>query len=119
MSQQIGVYLSYKDVAGRPCTYPEFLQRLSHYSRDEVIYVCSLLNALLQTWSDVGSTDVHCELVSNAFIPGRLRDWLTQMVRNPQQRHLIFHRRRLLLVAKEAACVCTNEGAAILNDASL
>ncbi len=89
----------------RKSSIQELVNRLSSYSRDSIISLCSFIGILLKLW-DRGRYDLarYDHLTSCAFEPLR-GDWYRLAARLAEP-EFIFHRRQLLLITKLAALHC-------------
>jgi hypothetical protein len=107
----LATYFAWADFnGGRPSTLEEFRNYLSRYSRSEVVYLCCVLNHLLNSWEGPKLRfDTHAELLAIAF-PPELASRLVEGSKDHQNRRLVFHRVQLLFVAKEALLSCTESG---------
>ena len=95
---------------GRDSTIEEFRELLSQFSRDPVVYLCGIINAILRCWEGgAPSLGPHASLLRSFFQP----EDAEKLILGSQDRnepHFVFHRQQLLFVAKEAILHCPTEG---------
>ena len=111
MPPQFAIYASWADANnGNASSLVEFQEYLSKYSRSKVVYLCSVLNSLLNSLRGQGlSLESHAEFLANAF-PPPFSERLIKATMKASSRIFVFHRRQLLLVAKEAVLRCEEQG---------
>ncbi len=108
---QIAVYETFEDIYGRKSSLDEVIRDVSSFTQQSMLWVCSTIVAGLQLWNkiDLQPTGVYETLVKLYFdrpLHGRRLAgyWTT----NP--RHILFHRRPVLVIAKLAIKHCTGSG---------
>ena len=112
IAPRLGTYVSYKDVTGTPCTDALLKSFLSKYKRSEVLYLCSLLNAVLESWSGNIREEVHEQLLELAFLPEYARR-LKIIISSTSHPQLVFHRAQILFIAKQALLCCEDDEAVL------
>lgn len=110
IAPRLGTYVSYKEVAGTPCTDSLLKSFLSKYKRSEVLYLCALLNAVLESWSGNIRAEVHEQLLELAFLPEHARR-LKIIISSTSHPQLVFHRAQILFIAKQALLCCEDDEA--------
>ena len=105
----LGTYISFRDVTGKSCTIDQLNLFLSKHKRSEVLFLCALLNTVLETWSGKIQEDVHGQLLDMAFLPDHASR-LKAMISSSSQPMLVFHRMQIMFVAKQAVISCQYEG---------
>ncbi len=110
----LGTYISYKDVTGNSCTLDVLKSFLSKHKRSEVLYLCALLNAVLESWSGNVREDVHGRLLEMAFLPEHASH-LKKLISSSSHPQLIFHRAQILFVAKQALLFCQKDEETVLD----
>lgn len=111
MPPQITTYVTWAQVnSGKASSLAEFREYLSKYSRGGVVYLCSVLNSLLNSFRDPDvSLDAHSEFLSNAF-PPPFSERFINAIKDRQSSLFVFHRQQLLFLAKEAILCCEEGG---------
>lgn len=113
-SPALGIYISYRDVTGVPCTLDQLRKFLADFKRSEVLYLCALLNAALESWSGNVSEEAHERLLESAFLPQHAKLLKKRILSSPQS-ELIFHRAQILFVAKQALHSCREDEETVLD----
>jgi hypothetical protein len=110
MRPELASYVSWAEVTnGKPSTLTEFRSYLSRYSRSKVVYLCGVLNSILNPWEGPKlSLESHTELLRHGF-PPPFSEPLIKASMNAANRRIVFHRQQLLLVAKEAILHCEEQ----------
>ena len=110
MPPKIVTYLPYSEFNdGRKCTRDEFRSTLSRFSRNRVLYICSVINAILKSWEGHLDREAHDEVVQSAF-PPEMANPLIALGRSEARPRAVFHRQQILFVAKEALACCKEQG---------
>lgn len=112
IAPRLGTYISYKDVTGTPCTDALLESLLSKYKRSEVLYLCALLNAVLESWSGNIRAEVHEQLLELAFLPEHAHR-LKIIISSTSHPQLVFHRAQILYIAKQALLCCEDDEAVL------
>jgi hypothetical protein len=104
----LGTIISYKDVTGNACTPEQLKSFLSQHNRSEVLYLCALLNTVLETWTGKVREDVHGQLIEMAFLP-KDANRLKGMISSSSHPRVVFHRAQIIFVAKHAVLFCQDD----------
>ncbi|MDP1947475.1 MAG: hypothetical protein Q8L77_08245 [Nitrospirota bacterium] len=104
----LGTYISFKDVTGNSCTIDQLKSFLSRHKRSEVLFLCALLNTVLETWSGTVRKDVHEKLLEMAFLPEHASR-LKGIISSSSHPQVVFHRAQILFVAKQAVLCCQDD----------
>ena len=113
-SPVLGTYISYRDVTGNSCTLDLLKEFLSKHKRSEVLYLCALLNAALESWTGNVREEVHGRLIEFAFLP-KDASFLKEMISLSSHPQLVFHRAQILFVAKQALHFCVQDDETVLD----
>ena len=105
----LATYVSHTEYYGQPSSIAEFRTFLRKFKRDELVYTCSVINALLETWQSQINVNAHEQLIKDAFFP-KDASRLMQICRAADHPRFVFHRLQLLFVMKEAIIECGKEG---------
>ena len=110
MPPTVVTYIPYSEVSQRPSlTIEEFRRELGKFRLFGVIYLCSVVNSVLNGWEGSRDEVSHERLVRDAF-PVEIANPLLQMCSNPSRPRGVFHRQQLLFVSKQALAVCPDTG---------
>jgi hypothetical protein len=109
----IAKYATFEQMHGRKSSLLELTQQLGSFSRESVLWFCSIASLALKLW-DGGGWDRanYDELVKDSFDTLR-GDWY-RFSASTSDPELVFHRRQLLLIMKLAIQYCSNTGIDIL-----
>jgi hypothetical protein len=113
-SPVLGTYISYKDVTGHSCTLDLLKEFLSKHKRSEVLYLCALLNAALESWTSNVREEVHGRLIEFAFLP-KDASLLKKVISSSSHPQLVFHRAQILFIAKQALHFCVQDDETVLD----
>lgn len=113
-SPVLGTYISYRDVTGNSCTLDLLKEFLSKHKRSEVLYLCALLNAALESWTGNVREEVHGRLIEFAFLP-KDASLLKEIISSSSHPQLVFHRAQILFVAKQALHFCVQDDETVLD----
>ena len=105
---QLGTYISYRDFTGNSCTAEEFKSFLSKHKRSDVLFLCALLNTVLETWSGKIRGDVDGKLLDMAFLPEHASR-LKGIISSSPHPKVVFHRMQIMFVAKQAVMCCQDD----------
>lgn len=98
---QLGTYISYKDLTGQPATLNQLKSFLSQHKKSEVLVLCAVLNAALETWTGKIRHEVDQQLVDLAFLPEHAHK-IKEMIKASEPTRVVFHRAQALFIAKQA-----------------
>ena len=104
----LGTYISFRDFTGNSCTTEEIKSFLSIHKRSDVLFLCALLNTVLETWSGQIRGDVEGQLLDMAFLPEDASR-LKKMIASSSQPTVVFHRMQIMFVAKQAVMSCQDD----------
>ena len=104
----LGTIISFKDVTGNSCTVEQLKTFLSPHNRSEVLFLCALLNTVLETWAGKVREDVHGQLVEMAFLPEHATR-LKKIISSSSHPKVVFHRAQIIFVAKQAVLCCQDD----------
>lgn len=104
----LGTIISFKDVTGNSCTVEQLKTFLSPHNRSEVLFLCALLNTVLETWAGKVREDVHGQLVEMAFLPEHATR-LKKIISSSSHPRVVFHRAQIIFVAKQAVLCCQDD----------
>jgi hypothetical protein len=108
MAFAAGVLLTSQDVTnGTPSTLQDFRRELSKFHRDALLQFCGLANNLLFRDPRRFYQQIHDEFVRR-FLPNEISRLIAPHPGVPPR--VVFHRRQLLFLAKEALFNCTPSG---------
>jgi hypothetical protein len=93
-------YATFQVMHGRKSTTEELISLLSRYSRESILYLCSVIGMVLKLWQG-GDDRTHYELLIRAFFEPIRADWYC-LSSGRTNRDAVFHRRQLLLIMKLA-----------------
>ena len=105
----LATYISFREFTGESCSLDELKTFLSKFLRTEVLFVCALLNTILETWSGKIRRDVHDDLISMAFLPDDANR-LKAIISTSTEPVFVFHRLQILFIAKQAVMNCRDDG---------
>jgi hypothetical protein len=105
----LSTYATFEQMHGRRSSISELIDKLSPFSRESVISLCSYISILLKLW-DRGASDLarYDHLVSCAF--EELRGNWCKLAARLSEPELVFHRRQQLLITKLATLHCSKDG---------
>lgn len=110
MPPTIVTYFTYSEISGTPRpTIEVFRSELRKFSRNETVYACALLNAVLKNWVGDFDENSHVLLVRDS-LPPDVANYVISQFRGGDQTRGLYHRQQLLFVAKEAVQVCPTVG---------
>ena len=98
---QFATYISFEEFSGERCSLDEFRIWIKRFSKNNVVYACSLINAFLETWQGGINTTAHENLIRDAFFPADATHIL-ELCHTSDHQRFVFHRLQLLFVEKEA-----------------
>jgi hypothetical protein len=104
----LGTIISFKDVTGNSCTVEQLKSFLSQHNRSEILFLCTLLNTVLETWTGKVREDVHGQLVQMAFLPEHASR-LKGIMSSSSHPRVVFHRAQIMFVAKQAVLCCQDD----------
>ncbi len=104
----LGTIISFKDVTGNSCTVEQLKSFLSQHNRSEILFLCALLNTVLETWTGKVREDVHGQLVQMAFLPEHASR-LKGIMSSSSHPRVVFHRAQIMFVAKQAVLCCQDD----------
>ena len=105
----LATYISFRAFTGESCTLDELKKFLSKFLRTEVLFLCALLNTILETWSGKIRRDVHDDLIGMAFLPDDANR-LKAIISKSTEPAFVFHRLQILFIAKQAVMNCRDDG---------
>jgi len=106
---ELRTYATFEEMHRRTSTLDEIIDRLRVFSRESVLYACSVTAIILKLWERGGWAKEHYdELIDGAFEFLR-GDWYKLAMRM-EEAELVFHRRQLLLLMKLAFEHCPESG---------
>jgi hypothetical protein len=100
---QMGVYETFEAIYGRKSTLDELIADVSQFTQKSMLWVCGTIVVGMQLWNRVDTQpgDVFSTLVQLYFDPP-LRGRMLAGYWSSNPRHVLFHRRQILLIAKLA-----------------
>lgn len=100
---QVGVYETFEAIYGRKSTLDELIADVSQFTQKSMLWVCATIVAGMQLWNRVDTQpgDVFSTLVQVYFDPP-LRGRMLAGYWSSNPRHVLFHRRQIMLIAKLA-----------------
>ena len=106
---ELRTYATFEEMHGRKSALEEIIERLRVFSRESVLYACSVTATILKLWERGGwAKENYEELIDGAFEFLR-GDWYKLAMRM-EEAELVFHRRQLLLLMKLAVEHCPEIG---------
>ena len=110
MPLTIANYYTYSELARteRP-TIEEFRADLAKFRRNEVVYLCSVINCALQNWHGKTDREAQDQLIRES-LSSQLADYVLAGMHDGENPRGLYHRQQLLLVCKEAIRVCGEKG---------
>ncbi len=105
----LATYISHQEYYGQTCSILDFRIFLRRFNKGKLVYTCSVINALLETWQNKINTIAHEKLINAAFFPTDA-DQLLRICRESNHPRFVFHRLQLLFVIKEAIIECEEDG---------
>lgn len=111
---RFATYATFENLHGRKSTIAELIVLLQNYSRESVLYLCSVIGTSLRLWE--GEPDpTHYDLVMRAVFEFLRADWYSLSYRRGRN-DVVIHRRQLLLIMKLAVQHCPEHGLDVLQD---
>lgn len=110
---KISVFATYEQMHGRKSTIAELAERLKPFSRESVLYTCSVRGMVLRLWQGADWDRANHDLLLTACFDPLRGDWYKLSART-EDPELVFHRRQLLLIMKLAIEHCPPVGADLL-----
>jgi hypothetical protein len=102
-------YATFKEMHGYESTIDELIDRLRLFSRESVLYVCSVTGIILKLWQgNDWARENYASTIDSVFEFIRA-DWYKFAARIDEA-ELVFHRRQLLLLMKLAIEHCPENG---------
>ena len=106
---QMRTYATFKEMHGYESTLDDLISRLRPFSRNSVLFACSVTGIILQLWKGNGwAKELYAWTIDEVFDPLRA-DWY-KLAFKAGEHELVFHRRQLLLLLKLAVEHCPEHG---------
>jgi hypothetical protein len=110
MPPKFATYFSYADFNnGVRATLDQFREVLSTFNAISVVYVCGVMNSLIQDWQGHARLEAIEALTRNSFVP-EIAEQIISQINHPHRPRGLYHRQQLLYVAKEALTLCPEVG---------
>jgi len=105
----LSTYATFEQMHGRKSSEQELIEKLSPFSRESVVSLCSYISMLLKLWErNIFDLNRYDHLISCAFEDIR-GSWYKISARFPEP-EFVFHRRQLLFITKLAILNCPEIG---------
>jgi len=109
----LATYATFEEMHGRKSTLDELIERLEIYSRESVLYICSVTGIILKLWQRGGwAKENYFALIDSAF--GDIRGDYYKYALEKADAEMVFHRRQLLFLSKLAIEHCAERGLDLL-----
>jgi hypothetical protein len=102
-------YFTYFELQGIHPTLDDLHTDLKKFRRKEVVYICSVINSVLQDWQGKCDRKAHDDLIKES-LPVPLAAYVLAGVNDAHNPRSLYHRQQLLLVCKEALQYCGETG---------
>ncbi len=108
-----GIYATFEQMHGRRSTVPEIVALLRQFSRESVLYVCSVTGSILELWQRGAWKKENYDVAIDSAFEFIRGDWYKSAARMNEP-ELVFHRRQLLFLMKLAIEHCAETGVDLL-----
>src|SRR5580765_8198431 len=106
---QMRTYATFEEMHGYQSTLDELISRLRVFSRESVVYVCSVTGIILKPWQGHNWARENYDSTIDSVFEFIRADFYKRAIR-VNEGEMVFHRRQLLLLMKLAIEHCPENG---------